>query len=88
MSARTSVTFAAISASWLLCLLIGCPVIRECHNANIRTYVDSCVGGSQWVLAAAVASCLIQGVPVTLFEKAAILYQGHEHTEHGRKHTR
>ena len=27
---------------------------------------------------AAVASCLIQGVPVTLFEKAAILYQALE----------
>ena len=30
---------------------------------------------------AAVASCLIQGVPETLFEKAANLYQGVEHTE-------
>ena len=37
---------------------------------------------------AAVASCLIQGVPETLFEKAANLYQGVEHTEHIWKHTR
>ena len=37
---------------------------------------------------AAVASYLIQGVPVTLFEKAAILYQGVEHIERIWKHTR